>query len=272
MGSEMARVWDGRRVKWFFIDNEIIDKFKLSPEADSLYIKLCRHANNQNGESRPSLRKWATEKHIGWEKMKAAANELIDKKLIKVIKEEHGKPKIYVILDVKGDSTSETPPQSGDSALETPQRHRDATSETPPPQGDSTSEHELNSLQNVKKTTNAPEGDSRKSPPAQEERDSLTPQSVYQDTYRGPEPKEWNANKDEDAFKKKPNPEAAAAMKAIANSITVPGILDDDNEGKTVALNCKDCGILTEFPSEEEAADGDCRKCGKPIFQTQEEK
>jgi len=133
MGVAMARVWNGRRQKWFFIDNEIIDNYKLSPEADSLYMKLCRHANNQNGESRPSLRKWATEKKIGWEKLKAAADELIEKNLIKVIKEEHGRPKIYVIMDMKSDSTVEPPTQKGDSTSEAPQRHSDSTSETPPP-------------------------------------------------------------------------------------------------------------------------------------------
>lgn len=266
MGIEMARVWNGRRQKWFFIDNEIIDEFKLSPEADSLYMKLCRHANNQNGESRPSLRKWAKEKKIGWDKLKAAADELTEKKLIKIIKEEHGRPKIYVIMDAKGDSTVELPPQASDSTSETPQGHRDSASKQPTPQGDSTSEHELNSIQNVKKTTKAPEVDPQESPPAHEE--------VYDHIYQGETQEPGAAStppKKEQgySFEKKPNLEGAAIFKRMAKfGASDDGESADSNPG--YKLNCMKCGFLTEFENRDAAVDGKCKNCGEPIFSEEE--
>jgi len=71
---------------------------------------------------------------------------------------------------------------------------------------------------------------------------------------------------------RQPNPEAAALFKKLAAESKDIEEEKKQPEGKTVKFNCMDCGILTEFPDTDTALDGDCKKCGKPIFRVKDKK
>jgi len=141
----------------------------------------------------------------------------------------------------------------------------------PPPVSDSTSEHELNSIQNVKKTTKAPESDSQKSSPAHEE--------VYGSIYHGHTVNQEGGRKVEPSkkpeqdysFEKKPNLKGAAIFHAMAKrGISDKGESADSNPG--YKLNCMSCGFLTEFENRDAAAEGKCKNCGKLIFEEEKAK
>lgn len=110
---------DERNHNFFMIDNEIIDNYKLSVDADSLYSLIVRRAQHKK-TCFPSIRRWMKEKHRGHDKAKNAVKELTEKGLIKIDGRKYPNgPFIYRILPVKkGVSASGTPIQEGVSEPE----------------------------------------------------------------------------------------------------------------------------------------------------------
>ncbi len=101
---------DERNHNFFMVDNEIIDDYMLSSEADSLYMLIVRRAQHKK-TCFPSIRRWMKEKHNGHDKAKKAVKELTEKGLIKIDGRKYPNgPFIYRILPVKkGVSSSRTP-------------------------------------------------------------------------------------------------------------------------------------------------------------------
>jgi len=65
---------------------------------------------------------------------------------------------------------------------------------------------------------------------------------------------------------REPSLEAAALFKRLAGE--GKDIEEDNiNPGKTKKFWCMACCVENEFPDIDTALDGDCKKCGKPIFQ-----
>jgi len=112
MSRPRTIVRDGRKKDWLHIDNEVID-MNLGGLADSVYSKLCRHANNETGKAWPGLKKWADDKKFHYRDVSKALKLLIEKNLI----EKSGRkgsqgPFIYTVLDVekkRGIANEETP-------------------------------------------------------------------------------------------------------------------------------------------------------------------
>jgi len=67
-------------------------------------------------------------------------------------------------------------------------------------------------------------------------------------------------------FTKKADPAAAAAFQEIANNVS-DMTNKSTNENPSVRYNCTKCGIQTEFQDQDQAFEGRCRKCNKPIFE-----
>jgi len=101
---------DERNHNFFMVDNEIIDDYKLSVDADSLYMLIVRRAQHKK-TCYPSIRRWMKEKHRGHDKANNAVKELTEKGLIKIDGRKYTNgPFVYRILPVKkGVSTSGTP-------------------------------------------------------------------------------------------------------------------------------------------------------------------
>jgi len=92
----------------------------------------------------------------------------------------------------------------------------------------------------------------------------LDHRDVYEHIYEGPDP-EPQKPKTTDPLAKKPNHQAAEIFKFMAKQGTqAGGESTDENPG--VKYNCMPCGVLTEFPDEDTAMTGKCRKCKNPIF------
>lgn len=92
---------DERNHNFFMVDNEIIDDYKLSVDADSIYMLIIRRAQHKK-TCYPSIRRWMKEKHRGHDKAKNAVKELTEKKLIKIDGRKYPNgPFIYRILPVK---------------------------------------------------------------------------------------------------------------------------------------------------------------------------
>jgi len=110
-----------------------------------------------------------------------------------------------------------------------------------------------------------PDSDPQRSAPAKG-----TPgyQEAYKHVYQNPKD-----NKPVDIMKKykdpslrEPNPKVEAAFRKLGSLSMREGNEDVADANPGYKLNCMSCGVMTEFKDKDEAMEGDCKKCGKPIF------
>ncbi len=94
----------------FWVLKKYTDKFSdLKPEADSLFLKICRHANKA-GVAFFSLRKWAADKSINYRKARRGVDELEEREIVRIAGREHRNGRFIFQILIKPDE-AETPIQ-----------------------------------------------------------------------------------------------------------------------------------------------------------------
>lgn len=132
MGDPRVMVKDGRKRPWFWVHNAAVD-MNLAGIADSVYSKLCRHADNETGKAWPGLKKWSEKKGFHYRDVSKALKLLTEKKLI----EKSGRkgsqgPFIYTVLDIENDdgiANRETPEEASDFQKQPSDSHNGKPSE-----------------------------------------------------------------------------------------------------------------------------------------------
>jgi len=89
----------------FWVPKKYPDDFPdLKPEADSLFLKICRHANKA-GVAFFSLRKWAADKSINYRKARRGVDELEGREIIRIAGREHRNGRFIFQILIKADES-----------------------------------------------------------------------------------------------------------------------------------------------------------------------
>lgn len=86
---------DSRRHRVFFVDNEVIDDYKLGPYAGWLYIVILRHVNFQTNVAFPSLATLAKECDMSEPTVIKYLNVLVEANLIRIHQAQDTETKEY---------------------------------------------------------------------------------------------------------------------------------------------------------------------------------